>query len=64
MKLYKRDSWEACGTITDGIDAVVSLCIFSPCGTFIAGGCRDGKIVVWDSKNHNSVSSIQHDKVG
>ncbi|XP_076066619.1 chromosome transmission fidelity 4 isoform X2 [Oratosquilla oratoria] len=63
IHVYKHENWVLDFTLKDeGVTGIISIVCLSPCGAYIAGGCRDGHIAVWKIPDRKLVLLEKHPK--
>ncbi|GAB6021814.1 WD repeat and HMG-box DNA binding-domain containing protein 1 [Chamberlinius hualienensis] len=63
VKLFLREKWDESKTLVDSsITELVNVVCFSNCGKYLAAGCLNGIIVVWNVSNLGVVNRLKHKK--
>ncbi|RXG72514.1 WD repeat and HMG-box DNA-binding protein 1 [Armadillidium vulgare] len=63
VKVYNRNTWKVDFSLThSSIKKIASVVQLSPCGRYLALGCYDGRIVVWNVSNRSCLASEKHNK--
>ncbi|MCL4124283.1 UNVERIFIED_CONTAM: hypothetical protein GTU68_034340, partial [Idotea baltica] len=63
IQVFNRDTWKVEFKLTDSsITGVASIATTSLCGQYIALGCRDGRITVWNIKKRSCIISEKPSK--